>query len=102
MPKKSSQSKKNGGSSFASGHVVSLHANVANLRNYGSRICAQVQLLRTGELVEAYIPHDGGSKFIQVEDPVLLMPCNRADIPQVKYQVVKVRGVSLVSLQKQT
>jgi len=48
--------------------------------------------------VEAFIPKDGGSRYVNAEDHVLLSHRTLHDFHRVKYQVVKTQNVSIDSL----
>ena len=72
----------------------------------GLRKCVKVQLTKNGKVVTAYGSPNGGIKFIDEHNEVLLermgAPQRRAfgDMPGVKFRVIKVNGVSLKELAK--
>lgn len=68
------------------------------------RKCVRVKLKKTGKVVTAFVPYDGGILFIDEHDEVLIERIggsqgrSMGDIPGVKFRVVKVAGVSLKEL----
>ena len=70
--------------------------------NSGIRKCVRAQLISNGEMITAYIPYDGGSKWIDENDTITIQRYTKTigDIPGVKYKVIKVTGRSLASYHK--
>ena len=72
--------------------------------NSAIRKAVRVQLSKNGKQVTAFIPGDGGLKYIDEHDQVLVEGIGGAqggpigDLPGVSWKVVKVNGVSLESL----
>jgi len=69
-----------------------------------SRRAVRIQLSRNGKQVTAFIPGDGGLKYIDEHDTVVVegiggaMGGAKGDLPGVRWRVTKVNGVSLDSL----
>mmetsp|Transcript_17601 Transcript_17601/g.15754 ORF Transcript_17601/g.15754 Transcript_17601/m.15754 type:complete len:140 (+) Transcript_17601:60-479(+) len=70
--------------------------------NSGIRKCVRVQLVSTGERVNAYIPFDGGSNWINENDEVTIERHHKpiGDIPGVKYKVIKIYTRSMTYYNK--
>jgi small subunit ribosomal protein S12 len=72
--------------------------------NSAIRKAVRVQLSKNGKQVTAFIPGDGGLKFIDEHDQVMIEGIGGAmggamgDLPGVRFKVIKVNGVSLDSL----
>ncbi len=72
--------------------------------NSAIRKCVRVQLSKNGKQITAFVPGDGGLKFIDEHDTVLVEGIGGAmggaigDLPGVRWRVFKVNGVSLESL----
>jgi small subunit ribosomal protein S12 len=72
--------------------------------NSALRKCVRVQLIKNGKQLTAFVPGDGAIDYIDEHDEVLIEGIGGAksgpkgDIPTVRYQVVKVNGVSLKGL----
>jgi len=72
--------------------------------NSAIRKCVRVQLIKNGKQVTAFVPGDGGLKFIDEHDEVIIEGIGGAmggamgDIPGVRWKVVKVNGTSLEAL----
>ncbi len=68
------------------------------------RKCVKVQLIKNGKQVTAFVPYDGGLNFVDEHDEVIIEGIGGSeggamgDIPTVRWKVVKVNGVSLLSL----
>lgn len=65
-----------------------------------------MQLIKNGKKVTAFVPNDGCLNFIDENDEVLIAGfgrkgCAVGDLPGVRFKVVKVAGVSLLSLYKE-
>ncbi|GAO19424.1 uncharacterized protein UV8b_03715 [Ustilaginoidea virens] len=94
------------GSSHAKGIVLEKVGVEAKQPNSAIRKCVRVQLIKNGKKVTAFVPHDGCLNFVDENDEVLLAGFGRkgrakGDIPGVRFKVVKVSGVSLMSLWKE-
>jgi small subunit ribosomal protein S23e len=66
----------------------------------------RVQLIKNGKKVTAFVPNDGCLNYIDENDEVLISGFGRSghavgDIPGVRFKVVKVAGVGLLSLFKE-
>ncbi|KAH1031678.1 hypothetical protein J1N35_043852 [Gossypium stocksii] len=66
-----------------------------------------VQLIKNGKKIAAFVPNDGCLNYIEENDEVLIVGFGRkghavGDIPGVRFKVVKVSGVSLLALFKET
>ncbi|KAG5933879.1 40S ribosomal protein S23 [Claviceps sorghi] len=95
-----------GGSSHAKAIVLEKVGVEAKQPNSAIRKCVRVQLIKNGKKVTAFVPNDGCLNFIDENDEVLLAGFGRkgrakGDIPGVRFKVVKVSGVSLLSLWKE-
>ncbi|MEM2142192.1 MAG: 30S ribosomal protein S12 [Candidatus Thorarchaeota archaeon] len=72
--------------------------------NSAIRKAVRVQLSKNGKQVTAFIPGDGGLKFIDEHDQVVVEGIGGAyggaygDLPGVRWRVCKVNGVSLEAL----
>ena len=72
--------------------------------NSAIRKAVRVQLSKNGKQITAFIPGDGGLKYIDEHDTVLVEGIGGAmggamgDLPGVRWKVVKVNGVALDSL----
>ncbi len=72
--------------------------------NSAIRKAVRIQLSKNGKQITAFIPGDGGLKFIDEHDAVIVEGIGGAmggamgDLPGVRWQVRKVNGVSLESL----
>jgi small subunit ribosomal protein S12 len=72
--------------------------------NSAIRKAVRIQLSRNGKQVTAFIPGDGGLKYIDEHDSVVVegiggaMGGAKGDLPGVRWRVTKVNGVSLDSL----
>lgn len=90
------------GASHAKGIVLHYGGIEAKHPNFGIRRCVRVHLIKSGEAVTCFVPYDGGLKFVEENDEVLIAGIGKrgksGDIPEVKYKVVKVAGVSLKAL----
>jgi small subunit ribosomal protein S23e len=91
------------GASHAKGIVVERIGIEAKQPNSAIRKCVRVTLIKNGKKIAAFVPNDGCLNFIQENDEVLISGFGRkghsvGDIPGVRFKVVKVAGVSLVSL----
>lgn len=74
--------------------------------NSAVRKCVRVQLIKNTKKITAFVPNDGCLNFIETNDEVLIAGFGRkgravGDIPGVKFKVVKVSGVALLSLYKE-
>jgi small subunit ribosomal protein S12 len=72
--------------------------------NSAIRKAVRVQLSKNGKQITAFIPGDGGLKYIDEHDLVIIEGIGGAmggamgDLPGVRWKVIKVNGVSLDSL----
>jgi small subunit ribosomal protein S12 len=72
--------------------------------NSAIRKAVRIQLSRNGKQVTAFIPGDGGLKYIDEHDSVVVegiggaMGGAKGDLPGVRWRVTQVNGVSLESL----
>ncbi len=72
--------------------------------NSAIRKAVRVQLSKNGKQITAFIPGDGGLKYIDEHDQVLVEGIGGAmggamgDLPGVRWKVVRVNGVALESL----
>ena len=90
----------------ARGIVIKKIGLEARQPHSGLRKCVRVQLSKTGEQITAFAPGDGALNYIDEHDEVIVAGIggSRArslgDIPGVRFQVIKVNGVSLQELIK--
>ena len=93
-----------GGAPQARGIVLEKVGIESKQPNSAIRKAVRIQLSKNGKQVTAFIPGDGGLKYIDEHDQVTVEGIGGAmggamgDIPGVRYQVRKVNGVSLESL----
>eukprot|EP00465_Bigelowiella_longifila_P013048 CAMPEP_0185260166 /NCGR_PEP_ID=MMETSP1359-20130426/8798_1 /TAXON_ID=552665 /ORGANISM="Bigelowiella longifila, Strain CCMP242" /LENGTH=150 /DNA_ID=CAMNT_0027846321 /DNA_START=65 /DNA_END=517 /DNA_ORIENTATION=+ len=92
--------------SHAKGIVVEKVGIEAKQPNSAIRKCVRVQLIKNGKKVTAFVPNDGCLNFVDENDEVLVSGFGRSghavgDIPGVRFKVVKVAGVGLLSLFKE-
>ncbi|MHA1839004.1 MAG: 30S ribosomal protein S12 [Candidatus Ranarchaeia archaeon] len=72
--------------------------------NSAIRKCVRVQLIKNGKQITAFVPLDGGLKYVEEHDEVIVGGIGGArggamgDIPGVRWKVVKVNGVSLKAI----
>ena len=84
-----------------------MHSGVeAKQPNSAIRKSARVQLIKNGKKIAAFVPRDGCLNYIDENDEVLIAGFGRSghavgDIPGVRFNVVKVSGVSLIALYKE-
>lgn len=95
-----------GGASHAKGIVLEKIGVEAKQPNSAIRKCVRVQLIKNGKKVTAFVPNDGCLNFVDENDEVLISGFGRkgkakGDIPGVRFKVVSVANVSLVSLWKE-
>jgi len=91
------------GASHAKGIVVERIGIEAKQPNSAIRKSVRVQLIKNGKKIAAFVPNDGCLNFIEENDEVLISGFGRkghsvGDIPGVRFKVVKVAGVALISL----
>jgi len=92
------------GAPQARGIVLEKRQVEAKQPNSAMRKCVRVQLIKNGIRVTAFAPGNGAIKHINEHDEVIIEKIGGAqggakgDIPGVKYQVVKVNGISLKEL----
>ena len=66
--------------------------------NHAQRKCCVVELVKNKKKVKAFVPGDGTMNYIAENDQVMITGFHGADIPGVKYQIVKLESVSLPRL----
>merc|ERR1712003_531658 len=93
-----------GGASHAKGIVLEKIGVEAKQPNSAIRKCVRVQLIKNGKKITAFVPKDGCLNYIEENDEVLVAGFGRSghavgDIPGVRFKVVKVANVSLLSIQ---
>ena len=94
------------GSAQARGIVLEKVGIEAKQPNSAIRKCVKIQLIKNGKQITAFVPKDGGIKHIDEHDEVLVsgiggaMGKTKGDIPQVRWQVIKVNGQSLEMIRK--
>lgn len=91
------------GAPHAKGIVVERIGIEAKQPNSAIRKCVRVQLIKNGKKIAAFVPNDGCLNFIEENDEVLISGFGRkghsvGDIPGVRFKVIKVAGVALISL----
>ena len=92
------------GAHQARGIVIEKIQLEAKQPNSAMRKCVRVQLIKNGIRVTAFAPGNGAINHINEHDEVIIEKIGGAqggakgDIPGVKYQVVKVNGISLKEL----
>lgn len=92
------------GSPQGRGIVLEKRGIEAKQPNSAIRKCVRVQLIKNGKQLTAFVPGDKAIDHIDEHDEVLIEGIGGAkggpkgDIPTVRYQVVKVNGVSLEEL----
>ncbi|MDY6770362.1 MAG: 30S ribosomal protein S12 [Candidatus Nanohaloarchaea archaeon] len=92
------------GSPQARGIVLEKRVIEAKQPNSALRKCVRVQLIKNGKQLTAFVPGDEAIEHIDEHDEILVEGIGGADngpkgdIPTVRYQVVKVNGVSLEEL----
>ena len=92
------------GSPQARGIVLEKRQLEAKQPNSGMRKCVRVQLIKNGKQITAFAPGNEAIKFINEHDEVEVegiggrMGRSKGDIPEVRWQVVKVNGQSLNQL----
>ncbi|MFB6292081.1 MAG: 30S ribosomal protein S12 [Candidatus Nanohaloarchaea archaeon] len=92
------------GSPQGRGIVLEKRVIEAKQPNSALRKCVRVQLIKNGKQLTAFVPGDQAIDYIDEHDEVLIEGIGGAkggpkgDIPTVRYQVVKVNGVSLEEL----
>jgi small subunit ribosomal protein S12 len=92
------------GAPQASGIVLEKVGIESKQPNSAIRKAVRIQLSKNGKQITAFIPGDGGLKYIDEHDQVLVEGIGGAmggamgDLPGVRWKVVKVNGVALESL----
>ena len=72
--------------------------------NSGIHKCVRVQLIKNGKQITAFVPNDGGLKYVDEHDEVLLQGIGGSQggayghLPGVRWAVFKVNGVSLLAI----
>jgi len=92
------------GAPQARGIVLDKRQLEAKQPNSAMRKCVRVQLIKNNRQITAFVPGNEAIKFINEHDEVLVegiggaMGRSKGDIPEVKWQVIKVNGQSLNEL----
>merc|ERR1711918_51508 len=91
------------GSSHSKGIVLEKIGIEAKQPNTAIRKAVRVQLIKNGKKISAFVPNDGCLNYLDENDEVLVAGFGRSghavgDIPGVRFKIVKVAGVSLLSL----
>lgn len=92
------------GAPMARGIVLEKVGVESRQPNSAVRKCVRVQLIKNGKQVTAFVPGDGALNYINEHDEVIIAriggPQGKSlgDIPGVKFQVIKVNGVSLKAI----
>ena len=91
---------------MAKGIVLEKIGIEAKQPNSAIRKCVRVQLIKNGKKIAAFVPRDGCLNYVDENDEVLIAGFGRSghavgDIPGVRFKVVKIAGVSILSLYKQ-
>ena len=94
-----------GGASHAKGIVLEKVGVEAKQPNSAIRKCVHVQLIKNGKKITTFVPNDGCLNFIEENDKVLVAGLGHkghavGDIPGVRFKMVKVANVSLLTLFK--
>jgi small subunit ribosomal protein S12 len=95
-----------GGKAQASGIVLEKVGREEKKPNSGIRKCVRVQLKKNAKTITAFLPGDGSLNFVQEHDEVLVQGIGGArgrakgDIPGVRWNVVKINGISLEAILK--
>jgi len=89
------------GASQAKGIVISKFEKEARQPNSAMRKCCKVQLIKNGIQVGAFIPGNLAQKYIDEHDEVVIeriggrMGRSKGDIPEIRFQVIKVNDQPL-------
>ncbi len=91
------------GASHAKGLVTEKVGIEAKQPNSAVRKCVRVLLRKNGKKIAAFVPWDGCLNFLNENDEVLVAGLGRkghavGDIPGVRFKVVAVKGIALLSL----
>jgi small subunit ribosomal protein S12 len=92
------------GAPMARGIVLEKVGVESRQPNSAVRKCVRVQLIKNGKQVTAFVPGDGALNYINEHGEVIIAriggPQGKSlgDIPGVKFQVIKVNGVSLKAI----
>ncbi len=92
------------GSPQARGIVLEKRQLEAKQPNSAMRKAVRVQLIKNGKQITAFVPRSGAIKFIDEHDEVIVeglgghMGKTKGDIPQIRWQVVKVNNQPLIQL----
>jgi small subunit ribosomal protein S12 len=90
-----------GGAPMAEGIVLEKIGRESKQPNSAIRKCVRVQLRKNGKQVGAFLPGDGALTFVEEHDTVTVVGIGGAmggpvgDLPGIRWQVIKVNGVSL-------
>jgi len=91
------------GAPMAKGIALEKIGVEAKQPNSAIRKCLRVQLIKNRKRITAFVPFDGCLNYIDINDQVLVSGFGKkgrakGDIPGVKFKVVKVSGVALLSI----
>jgi len=92
------------GSPQARGIVLEKRQLEAKQPNSAMRKCVRVRLIKNGKQITAFVPRNKAISFINEHDEVIVegigghMGKSKGDIPNVRWQVVKVNGQPLIQL----
>ena len=91
------------GSSHAAGIIVDKVCVEAKQPNSAVRKCVRVQLKKNNKRITAYVPKDGGMKFCDENDEVLIAGFGRSghavgDLPGVRFKMIKVANTCIKAL----
>merc|ERR1719498_2165527 len=89
--------------SHAAGIVVEKVAVESKQPNSAVRKCVRVQLKKNSKKITAYVPKDGGMRFVDDNDEVLVAGFGRSghavgDLPGVRFKIMKCANTSLLAL----
>merc|ERR1712137_1024575 len=91
------------GAPLAKGIALEKIGIEAKQPNSAIRKCVRVQLIKNCKKITAFVPRDGCLNFIDINDQVLIAGFgnkgrSKGGIPGVRFKVIKVSGVSLMSI----
>ncbi len=92
------------GSPQARGIVLEKRQLEAKQPNSAMRKCVRVRLIKNGKQITAFVPRNKAISYINEHDEVIVegigghMGKSKGDIPNVRWQVVKVNGQPLIQL----
>ncbi len=94
------------GAPMADGIVLEKIGIESKQPNSAIRKCVRIQLRKNGKQISAFLPGDGALTFVEEHDNVTVVGIGGAmggaigDLPGIRWQVIKVNGVSLDALLK--